>query len=221
MTGYCRIGRVWAAAALGLIYALGGAAVAETPGVAPGAPVVLAHDEQDETGAGAPPLTLETLPQWMRSAVTRDSDKAIRQFSELLKSIAPDSVLTQEKIEVYQRSSLADVRASEMRDIIQFDLNFDGIVTEKEVSDFNADRRTRTPRVEVEIMLIKYDADDDGALSYDEIRAAIREKSKDVKWGSKYRLHVARVESLLHFDLNADGEVTVREIVQGVHQISQ
>ena len=157
----------------------------------------------------------EEIPQALQHVLEQDEAHAIKRIGRDMLSVSPQGVINADTIAALKQRLLASERANRMRTYLSMDLDFDGTVTEEELTSSLHVTRALRGLDEVEIALLRVDADlnTDGDLTFDEMRFYV---IKAVDGTALRNSHVNMAEMLLALDLDGDGELTIPEMTRAV-----
>jgi len=163
----------------------------------------------DEAGNA---LSRELSPQDL-ALIARNREAFLQQRLQLLYAIDPTGEVDRFDVETYDRVRRARQRAQGLIQTLAWDLDGDGAITPGERREVAGQMDVRS-RVQFEMQMLEADANDDGILAFDEIVAAIDEKIPALKDSGD------NASTLFAFDINGDGLVTQKEIVDRVNEIA-
>lgn len=157
-------------------------------------------------------LTRELSPQEL-ALIARNREAYLQQRLQILYAIDPSGEVDRADVETYDRIRRARQRAQGLIRTLVWDLDGDGAITPAERSEAAGQVEVRD-RVQFEMQMLEADANNDGILAFDEIVAAIDEKIPALKDSGD------NASTLFAFDIDGDGVVTQKEIVDRVNEIA-
>lgn len=171
------------------------------------------QQSQSEGGqAAAKVLRPADLPQSLGYVERGPASSALQRLATVALEVDPEGNVNAETLAVYHSILIARSRARAFQRLVEIDLDFDGNITAAErvavLSRLDARRR-----VDVALVLSGADLDGDDVISAQEVREAVRGTELTDRQ-SENRMQQAR--DLMFFDVDADGEVTLKEMARAV-----
>lgn len=156
------------------------------------------------------------IPLELARQIERDPRQAIDRFGRIMTAISSDGTISEMTIRRSEMAAAARMRANVLEDILAVDLDGDGVVIDMEIeASFGVgDARNRSNLM---VMMAEADRNADRAVTFDEMRAYAAETVRERDRG---RDHTESAKQLLALDLNRDGTLTMREMVEAVQRFS-
>ena len=157
----------------------------------------------------------QPLPKSIEAMVGDDTQRAIKRIAHRMLELQPDGIITQEVIDNYIKSAVAQNRAQVMQGILSLDLDFDGVLSEEEldIARLSSQSRRMIKRSDLELMIIDADLDANNQLDFDELRQHV---VRTVQTDANRRLPRREqfVVDLMALDMDGDGVVTIQEMAK-------
>ena len=162
------------------------------------------------------------LPKSIQSLIGHNTEDSITNIAGRMLELTPDGVITQDIIDIYQKSLLADERARLMQQILSIDLDFDGILDEQDLdaARMMTNRRNSLRRAQLELMLLDADLNSDGMLDFDEIRLHVIMSTDAHSRRSTSRRNRLIID-IMALDTDNDEKVTIPEMAKAIRALSK
>lgn len=171
----------------------------------------------DPSGApsGAAAL-VEAMPARRQKALKTSPEGFLEDAAEVIYAAGRDGRLNAAGVETFIAKRRAEVRARRMGQFLGADLDNDGAIGGDEVSLFAGSLSARR-RGEIHWGFDLTDTDEDGSVTMAELRIYAETEALDVLDD----IDAAGLRSLMLFDLDKDGGVTMDEMVSAVSSLSK
>ncbi len=153
-------------------------------------------------------FTPEAQLERMKTQLTKRPSQSKRQYVAALMALSGEGYATQDMVDAAAKRQLAQRRAMLLSTVYQNDLDGDGIVTREEIETGNKAARINRRNVDAVMILYSHDLDEDGALSFHEVLSYASKESK-----AKNSRADLQHQMLMGMDMNADGQVTIPEVM--------
>jgi EF hand len=154
-----------------------------------------------DTAVGDPVLERQ-VTQVISSFERGRMDHVVRSMTQLFFQIAPDGLLTKEKISLSRRRAVAKVRAQFLGRNLVYDLDGDGAISKAEMEGLYGNDASK-----IVTLLGTSDLNSDGQISFDELRMAASSHAEQQR-GLK------QANYLMAFDLDENGIVGIDELLK-------
>jgi len=147
--------------------------------------------------------------------IRRNPDQAIQTLMTFAFSCNDDGIVTEECYKTVSSIRAAELRAREAQALLVMDLNADGSVSKDEFKTYN---RTKEPRRQSQntLAFLMADTNEDDVLSIGEILQFAEKQYSKRGVGISGRV----VDEIMSMDIDGDGKVTTRELVDVVKAVS-
>ncbi|WP_457648456.1 hypothetical protein [Profundibacter sp.] len=158
---------------------------------------------------------ISKIPENVIKEIRRDPERSIQSLMTFAFSCNDDGIVTEECYTTVRSIQDAQMRVRQAESLLFMDLNADGSVSTEELKAYN---RTQEPRRQSQNTLAFLDADaneDDVLTIVEMLQFAEKRISKQ---GRAIRGRV--VDGIMNMDIDGDGKVTTRELVEVVKAVS-
>ncbi len=155
------------------------------------------------------------IPEDVIKEIRRDPERSIQSLMTFAFSCNDEGIVTEECYTTVRSIQEAQMRVRQAESLLFMDLNADGSVSIEELKAYN---RTQEPRRQSQNTLAFLDADanEDDVLTIVEIL-----QFADKRIAKRGRVISGRVvEGIMSMDIDGDGKVTTRELVEVVKAVS-
>lgn len=157
------------------------------------------------------------MPRTFEPYMQQELNNAIEQLAQRMVAIHPDGVISTRTVALHAQMIMTQRRAQLMEAFLRSDLNFDGFITEQEAKDISTFGVGNVrDRVVLQLLFAEGDDDGDGALSYEEIRTDIVDKTENEQSRARGGVQPA---DFLFFDLDGNDEVTIVEMSKAMRAL--
>ena len=171
---------------VGIVFSLGSGAVAQS------------ETETDQLADFA-----KSLPREILQSIVRNQQGFLSEPSSSLLDISPDGIVTPETFELVLNRRIARIRASEIMQVLQYDLNGDGDLTAEEVIAVTPFLRANE-RNPLPLKVLQGDINKDGGLPMAELLSYSNARATE-GFGRRNTVNP------MVFDYNGDGRVNLAE----------
>lgn len=168
---------------------------------------------------GAAQTTIDSvvykIPENVIKEIRRDPERSIQTLMTFAFSCNDDGIVTEECYTTVRSIENAQRRVRQAELLLFMDLNADGSVTQAELKAYN---RTQEPRRQSQntLAFLEADTNEDDILTITEVM-----QFADKRIAKQGRAISGRVvDGIMNMDIDGDGKVTTRELVEVVKAIS-
>lgn len=157
--------------------------------------------------------------QQIRS-IRKNPDRLLKRYTQEIYRISDDGTLDEKKLEQYRISKHAMARARKIGELLAADLDGNGVITRKELSNSISDGRYFN-RANAALLFLESDTDENDEVSFLELS---KQADIEVQRSTSNRYHrydrADIGDRLMAFDQNNDGKVTIPEVANGIDIIA-
>ena len=157
------------------------------------------------------------LPPSIQKALKDDTERGIVLIATMMLELQTDGIISKADLGNVQKSRVARHRAQMLVNSLAMDLDFDGFLSQDELAFARTTpmRPNPNPRIQMELMILDADTNEDGELSFDEMRQHVI-KNDRLNKRSTGRNHPILLSELMELDTNGDGEVDIPEMIKAI-----
>ena len=157
------------------------------------------------------------LPQSIQKVLKDDTERGIVLIATMMLEIQSDGIISRVDLGNVYKSGIARHRAKMLVDTLAMDLDFDGSLTQEELAFARTTplQHNTNARIQMELMILDADTNEDGAVSFDEMRLHVIKNDRLGKHRPTRRYPILLAD-LMELDMNGDGEVDIPEMIKAI-----
>ena len=157
------------------------------------------------------------LPQSIQKVLKDDTERGIVLIATIMLEIQSDGIISRVDLGNVYKSGIARHRAKMLVDTLAMDLDFDGSLTQEELAFARTTplQHNTNARIQMELMILDADTNEDGAVSFDEMRLHVIKNDRLGKHRPTRRYPILLAD-LMELDMNGDGEVDIPEMIKAI-----